>query len=116
MKKRILQILSFCFILAMLFSLSACKTNTSSTASGSAGYSADYDASSSEQSPPLDLGEVETIVDKDGEPYVTPQYNMRDDTVSFLSHWDAEGMKYILAYLDKYGGPQVQCLTYNYND
>ena len=56
----------------------------------------------------IDLGEVETIVDKSGEPYVTPNYNYRDRTVTFLSHWYPEDCLHLITYMDKYGGPQIK--------
>ena len=116
MKKNALRILSLCFVFILVFSLCACKSTTTKTASGSDEYSNNDYYSSSSQIPSLDLGEVETIVDKDGEPFVTPKYNMRDQTVSFLSHWTPQVMTYVLAYLDKYGGPQVECVTVPYGE
>jgi len=117
MKKNVLRILAFLTVLLTLFTVAACKQNiVKGGSSSSEGYTEFPDNNNSYDVPALDLGEVETIVDKDGEPYVTPQYNMRDQTVSFLSHWTPEIMTYIFSYLDKYGGPQVQCLTYPYGE
>ncbi|MBO4934642.1 MAG: extracellular solute-binding protein [Clostridia bacterium] len=64
----------------------------------------------------LDLGEVETFVDEDGTPYVTPQYEMTGRTVSLLSHWDADTPDsiHMVSYLRKYGGPQVKFITAPY--
>ena len=66
----------------------------------------------------LDLGEVETFVDKDGTPYLTPQYDMTGRTVSLLSHWDAETPDsiHMVSYLRKYGGPQVKFITAPYDE
>jgi len=116
MRKLLLRTLAFIMVLLMLFTVAACKHSTTKTAGSSSVETIDSSNSSASSYAPIDLGEVETIVDESGEPYVTPQYNMRDQTVSFLSHWTPEDMRYVLAYLDKYGGPQVECLTYPYSE
>ena len=66
----------------------------------------------------LDLGAVETFVDKDGTPFVTPEYEMSDRTVSLLSHWDAETPDsiHMISYLRKYGGPEVEFITAPYGE
>ena len=120
MKKGFLRIVSLAIILLTLFALTACKNTAGNLSSASSDGNADYvgdnidGANNSDLI--IDLGKVETIVDKDGEPYVTPTYNMRDETVTFLSHWYPEDMVYVLSYMEKYGGPQVKCLTYSYGD
>ena len=118
MKKVFLKLFALLIVLVMLFSITACKTNTVKNGSGSSneGFAGTGNNSNGQDIPTLDLGEVETIVDKDGEPYVTPQYNMRDQTVTFLSHWSADIMVYILSYMEKYGGPQVECITQPYSE
>ncbi|MBR5768629.1 MAG: extracellular solute-binding protein [Clostridia bacterium] len=64
----------------------------------------------------IDLGEIVTLVDKDGTPFITPQYDMSDRTVSLLSHWDAETPDsiHMVSYLRKYGGPEVKFVTAPY--
>ena len=117
MRKLLLRTLAFIMVLLMLFTVTACKQSATKTAGSSSVETIDTsNGSASSDAPTLDLGEVETIVGKDGEPYVTPQYNMRDQTVTFLSHWTEDIMLYILSYMDKYGGPQVECVTYSYGD
>lgn len=66
----------------------------------------------------IDLGDVTTIVDESGEPYVTPSYNMTDRTVSLLSHWDASTPDsiHMVNYIRKYGGPQIEFVTAPYGD
>jgi len=120
MKKTVLRFISLAFVLVLTFSLCACKSTSSGGASsseaqmdnnGGLGNYVDWEK-------PVDLGEVETIVDASGEPYVTPKYNMRDDTITFLSHWNAEtpDSVHMIAYMEKYGGPNLQFLTYTYGE
>lgn len=118
MKKLSSRAITLLTLLLILFNVTACRTNSMNTDSGasSAGYFDVIIESSNSDVPSLDLGDIETIVDKDGEPYVTPQYDMRDQTVSFLSHWTPQVMTYVLSYMEKYKGPQVNCLTYPYGD
>ena len=118
MKKTVLKIISLIFVLLLVFSLCACKAKTAGGAqSSSAGLDENY-AGLIVYSSEVDLGKVETIVDEHGEAYVTPQYNMRDQSVSFLSHWNAEtpDSVHMIAYMEKYGGPNLQFLTYTYGE
>jgi len=117
MKKKLIQLLALFTILLMLFTVTACKHSTTKTAGSSSVETIDTsNGSASSDAPTIDLGEIETIVDKDGEPYITPKYDMRNQTISFLSHWTPEDMRYVLAYLEKYSGPQVECITFPYGE
>ena len=121
MKKNITRILAVLLTLALVFVLAACKktagSSESSSSAGESTYESGHDGSSDIRDiNSIDLGDVQTIVDKSGEPYVTPNYNMRDQTVSFLSHWYPEDCLHLITYMEKYGGPQIKFLTYNYGD
>ncbi len=116
MKKTALRIVSLVFLLLLVFSLCACKAKTSGGAqSSNEGLDENY-AGLIIYSSEFDLGEVETIVDESGEPYVTPQYKMRDQSISFLSHWSAETSVHLIAYMEKYGGPNINFVTYSYGE
>jgi len=119
MKTKALRIFALILALAMCFSIAACKTNSG----GASSSGEDLDENGGlgnyiEWEDEVNLGDVETIVDESGEPYVTPIYKMRDDTVSFLSHWNAEtpDSVHMIAYMEKYGGPNLQFLTYSYGE
>ena len=120
MKKTVLRFVSLAFVLMMLFSLCACKSANGGGTSSSEVQIDNNDGLNNfvDWEKPVDLGEVETIVDESGEPYVTPLYNMRDKSVSFLSHWNAEtpDSVHMIAYMEKYGGPNLQFLTYSYGE
>ena len=123
MKKNILRVLAVVLLLGMVFTLAACKTTGGNASSSSA---PEYDGPGENDNggrfvtvdDDFDLGEVTTIVDDSGEPYVTPVYKMRDKTVTFLSHWNAEtpDSVHMIKYMEKYGGPNIKFLTYNYGD
>jgi len=119
MKTKALRIFALILALAMCFSIAACKTNSG----GASSSGEDLDENGGlgnyiEWEDEVNLGDVETIVDESGEPYVTPIYKMRDDTVSFLSHWNAEtpDSVHMIAYMEKYGGPNIQFITYTYGE
>ena len=123
MKKNLWRILAAVLALAMALSLSACKIFN-----GGGGGESSSDIEQEQENDPnqhfidysssFDLGEVVDIVDENGEVYVTPKYNMRDKTVTFLSHWNAETPDsiHMIKYMEKYGGPNIKFLTYNYGD
>ncbi len=119
MKTKALRIFALILALAMCFALAACKT-TSGGASSSEEKTGTEDGLGNyvDWEKPVDLGEVVDIVDKDGRAYVTPRYNMRDQSVSFLSHWNAEtpDSVHMIAYMEKYGGPNIDFITYTYGE
>jgi len=120
MKKTVLRIFALVLALAMCFALAACKPSSGGASSSEEMKQNTDDGLNNfvDWEKPVDLGEVETIVDESGEPYVTPLYNMRDKSVSFLSHWNAEtpDSVHMIAYMEKYGGPNLQFLTYSYGE
>ena len=123
MKNKALKIIALLLALGMVFAMAACKSQGNGGASSSGSVEGEKQGNTDEAghivwSSSVDLGSVETIVDDSGEPYVTPTYNYRDKTVSFLSHWSAEtpDSVHMIAYMEKYGGPQIKFLTYNYGD
>ena len=119
MKKNITRILAVLLMLALVFALAACKkADGGASSSSSTGVLDDDGQGHIVYSSSFDLGSVETIVAKDGEPYVTPLYKMRDQTITFLSHWNAEtpDSVHMIKYMEKYGGPNLKFLTYNYGD
>ena len=119
MKKNITRILAVLLMLALVFALAACKKADGGASSSSSTGTLDDDGQGHiVYSSSFDLGSVETIVAKDGEPYVTPLYKMRDQTITFLSHWNAEtpDSVHMIKYMEKYGGPNLKFLTYNYGD
>ena len=110
-------------LLAALFAVCACaacsRTPVRPVSSGGSSADSSEDGVDMTYQPgvtEIDLGDVETFVDKDGTPYVTPQYEMTGRTVSLLSHWDAETPDsiHMVSYLRKYGGPQVKFITAPY--
>ena len=123
MKNKALKIIALLLALGMVFAMAACKSQGNGGASSSGSGEGEKQGNTDEAghivwSSSVDLGSVETIVDDSGEPYVTPTYNYRDKTVSFLSHWSAEtpDSVHMIAYMEKYGGPNIKFLTYNYGD
>lgn len=121
MKRNILRLSAVLVIIAVVLSLSACKPKSEDSSMYSSYVNGIADGMPESTSnlrdiSSIDLGEVETIVDKDGRAYVTPSYNMRDRTVSFLSHWYPEDCLHLITYMEKYGGPKIEFLTYNYGE
>lgn len=115
MKKKLTAFLALLLVSASLPAFCACEKKEGAQLSAS-------DAAENNDrvvySSAFDLGPVETIIDKSGEPYVNPCYHMSDRTVPFLSHWNADtpDSVHMLAYTQKYGGPNVDFLTYSYGD
>ncbi|MBQ6552830.1 MAG: extracellular solute-binding protein [Clostridia bacterium] len=125
-ERRIARAVALITAIITVFALTSCKVAGNNADEGSSNSNPDYGFTSEIESysqgsnirdiSSIDLGEVETIVDKSGEPYITPNYNYRDRTVTFLSHWYPEDCLHLITYMDKYGGPQIKFLTYNYGD
>ncbi|MBO4934523.1 MAG: extracellular solute-binding protein [Clostridia bacterium] len=125
MKNKLLKIIALLLAVGMVFAMAACKKQGDGNGASSSGSGvADDNGGKTDEaghivwSSSVDLGSVETIVDNSGEPYITPTYHYRDKTVSFLSHWSAEtpDSVHMIAYMEKYGGPNIKFLTYNYGD
>ena len=121
MKNKALKIVALLLAIGILFAMAACKAQGNGGGSSSSAQENERETDEGGHivwSSSVDLGSVETIVDEKGEAYITPQYNMRDKTVSFLSHWSAEtpDSVHMIAYMEKYGGPNIKFLTYNYGD
>ena len=115
--KRIIALLAaLCAVCACAACARTPSPTRSSEASSGASGDEELDMTYRPGTTDLDLGDVRTFVDKDGTPYVTPQYEMSDRTVSLLSHWDAETPDsiHMVSYLRKYGGPQVKFITAPY--
>ena len=119
MKSKTLRFLALILAIGMCISLAACKST-----SGGVSSSEEQNAAAGDtldlivHTESVNLGEVVDIVDKEGKAYVTPRYNMRDQSVSFLSHWNAEtpDSVHMIAYMEKYGGPNINFITYTYGE
>ena len=122
MRNKLMKIAALLLALAMVFAMAACKKQGGGTASSSGsdvgGNTKTDEAGHIVYTSSVDLGSIQDFVDEEGKAYVTPKYNMRDKTVSFLSHWSAEtpDSVHMIADMEKYGGPNIQFLTYNYGD
>ncbi len=118
-KKRITAaIVAICALCAFAACSRMPSKPASSDASSAAGSEDEFSMQYQPGNTEIDLGEVETFVDKNGTPYITPQYDMSGHTVSLLSHWDADTPDsiHMISYLRKYGGPQVKFITAPYGE
>lgn len=111
-------------ILLAILLLNACsltKNNTSSASSSSFAETNTYTENKSKninQFREIDLGEITTLVDKNGTPYNTPNYDYSDSTITFLSHWspnDPDSI-HMINYQRKYGGPEISFVTAPYSE
>ena len=124
MKNKLLKIIALLLAVGMVFAMAACKKqgDGNGASSSGSGVTGDEGGKTDEAghivwSSSVDLGSIEDFADEKGS-FITPHYNMRDKTVSFLSHWSAEtpDSVHMIAYMEKYGGPNIKFLTYNYGD
>ena len=119
-KKRITAaIVAICALCAFAACSRMPSKPASSDASSAAGSEEEFSMQYQPGNTEIDLGDVvETFVDKNGTPYITPLYDMSGHTVSLLSHWDADTPDsiHMISYLRKYGGPQVKFITAPYGE
>lgn len=121
-KKKYLLILT---ALSIVF-ISACAVKSpSDTTSSSSQFNIENESKISDSgriynkpNTDINLGEIITLVDKNGEPYITPYYDYSDTTITFLSHWAANDCDsiHMINYVRKYGGPQISFITAPYSE
>ena len=118
MKSKTMRILALLLAIGMCISLAACKPSTGAQSSSEENVNLDGPMDYVEWTSSVNLGEVVDIVDEQGRAYVTPKYQMRDKSVKFLSHWNAEtpDSVHMIAYMEKYGGPNIDFITYTYGE
>lgn len=128
MKKLAVRIVAVFCIAAMVLCVSACKNVVTKQASSSSSAEDDiqrYDEIHGRENMPDedevfdDLSKIEitdVVNTETGYTYDTPKYNLNDRTVSFLSWWNEAETGFIIAYMKKYGGPQINFMTYSYSD
>ncbi len=118
MKSKTMRILALLLAIGMCISLAACKPSTGAQSSSEGDINDGKEMDYIEWTSSVNLGEVVDIVDEQGRAYVTPKYQMRDKSVKFLSHWNAEtpDSVHMIAYMEKYGGPNIDFITYTYGE